>query len=84
MPTYSNFTARLQPQTVLFRRSGNNSVRTTYTYNAQTGRVATILTQKLVNGTPTLTYQTLAYAFDPKGNLLTLTDTVNSITQSRE
>lgn len=64
-----------------YPKPGNISVVSDYTYNPATGRLATLLTRKLVNGSPTTTYQNLNYqTFDGKGNLLTLADSLNSIT----
>ena len=80
---YSNFTALGQYQTATFPKPNNISVVSTYTYNPATGRIATLLTQQLSNGTPTATYQNLTYQqFDGKGNLKTLVDTLNSITHA--
>jgi RHS repeat-associated protein len=71
--TYSGFTALGQPQTATF----SNSVTTSYGYYPQTGRLYTLLTQK--SGA---NYQNLTYQYDPKGNISTLTDSVNGITHN--
>ena len=78
---YSDFTALGQHKIATFPKPNNVSVKTTYTYDPPTTRLRTLLTQKLVGGTPTETYQNLDYQqFDGKGNLITLADTLNSIT----
>ena len=75
---YTNFTAVGQPQTANYA----DSTETNYTYDPYMKRLATLLTQKFTNGTPVTTLQNLAYTYDLKGNILTLTDTVNSITHT--
>jgi YD repeat-containing protein len=79
---YLNFTAVGQPGIVTFPKPSNISVRTTYTYDTNTKRLAGLLTQKLTSGTPTATLQDLAYQYDLKGNMTSLTDTVNNITHT--
>jgi len=80
---YSDFTARNQPQTVIFPKPSNVSVKTSYTYDPPTARIKTLKTQKLVGGEPADTYQDIDYQqFDGKGNLITLVDNLNSITHT--
>ncbi len=56
-----------------------NDVTSDYTYNSNTLRLSNILTKK-PDGTTKL--QDLSYAFDNNGNVSTITDTVNSMSQS--
>ena len=80
---YSNFTARGQHKIANFPKPNNVSVKTTYTYDLPTGRIETLITQKLEGGTPINTYQNLDYQqFDGKGNLETLVDNLNGITHT--
>jgi RHS repeat-associated protein len=80
---YSDFTALGQQKIATFPKPNNVSVKTTSTYDPQTGRLKTLITQKLSGGVPTETYQNLDYQqFDGKGNLITLADTLNGITHS--
>ena len=80
---YSEFTALGQQKIATFQKPNNISVKTTYTYDPLTARLKTLLTQKLVGGTPTDTYQDLNYQlFDGKGNVVTLIDNLNAITHS--
>jgi RHS repeat-associated protein len=80
---YSDFTALAQAKYATFPKPNNVSVKTSYTYDPPTARIKTLLTQKLVGGSPTSTYQNLDYQqFDGKGNLTTLIDNLNSITHS--
>ena len=78
---YSSYTPMGQPGFAVFSKPGNISVKTTYTYDPNMGRLSTLVTQKLSAGTPVATYQNLAYEFDLKGNITTITDAVNSVTQ---
>ncbi len=78
---YSEFTSLGQPKVATFPKPSNVSVKTTYTYDPSTARLKTLLTQKLVNGIPTETYQNLNYQqFDGKGNIITIADNLNAIT----
>jgi RHS repeat-associated protein len=80
---YSEFTALGQPKYATFPKPSSVSVKTSYTYDPPTARLKTLLTQKLVNGSPTDTYQNLDYQqFDGKGNILTLADTLNGVTHT--
>ena len=80
---YSEFTALGQAKYGTLPKPNNVSVKSTYTYDPPTARVKTLITQKLVGGTPTETFQDLNYQqFDGKGNLTTLIDNLNSITHS--
>jgi RHS repeat-associated protein len=78
---YSDFTARGQQQIALFPKPNNVSVKSTYTYYPETGRLHTLLTQKWFGGSPVETYQNLDYQhWDGKGNLITQIDNLNGIT----
>jgi RHS repeat-associated protein len=66
---YSNFTALGQPRLAEFR----SWVSTTYDYYAQTGRLNTLFTTKY----GTQDYQNLSYGYDAKGNITTITDSIN-------
>jgi RHS repeat-associated protein len=80
---YSDFTALGQHKVAAFPKPDNVSIKTTYTYDLQTARLKTLLTQRLVGANPTDTYQNLDYQqFDGKGNIITLIDNKNSITHS--
>jgi RHS repeat-associated protein len=80
---YSEFTARGQYQVANFPKPNNISVKSAYTYYPDTGRLHTLLTQRLSGETPTDTFQNLDYQqFDGKGNLITLVDNLNGITHS--
>lgn len=72
-----------QQRVANFPKPNNVSVKSTYTYYPDTGKLHTLLTQKLVGGSPVETYQNLDYQnWDGKGNLVTLADLLNSITHS--
>ena len=79
---YSNYTALGQPGYALSPKPNDISVKTAYTYDANMGRLSALVTQKLASGTPVATYQNLAYQYDFKGNITTLTDTENGITHA--
>jgi len=80
---YSDFTALGQQKIATFPKPNNVSVKTTSTYDPQTARLKTLITQKLSGAVPNDTYQNLDYQqFDGKGNLITLADTLNGITHS--
>jgi len=80
---YSDFTALGQAKYSTFPKPNNVSAKTTYTYDPATTRLKTLITQRLIGGTPTETFQDLNYQqFDGKGNLTTLIDNLNSITHS--
>ena len=80
---YSGFTALGQHTDAVFPKDGNVSIKTTYTYDPQTTRLKTLLTQKFVGMNPTETYQNLNYQqFDGKGNIITLVDGKNGITHN--
>jgi RHS repeat-associated protein len=74
---YFNFTALGQPGLVHY----SNSVKTSYTYYAQTGRLWTLNTWKQPP-IPIISYQNLTYTYDEKGNIGTIADTQNSITHT--
>jgi RHS repeat-associated protein len=78
---YSDFTALGQQKIATFPKPNNISVKTTYTYDPPTARLKTLVTKKLVGGTPTDTFQDLNYQqFDGKGNIITIADALNGIT----
>ena len=84
---YSEFTAVGQPQFATFPKSPTLSVKTSYTYYPDTGRLHTLVTEKIVNGQVDETYQDLIYekadgssAYDGAGNILELADGQNLIT----
>ncbi len=83
---YSDFTSLGQHKMATFPKPNNVSVKTTYAYIPQTGRLDTLLTQRLVNGQlidpVNDTYQNLNYGYDEKGNIATVVDTKNGITHS--
>jgi RHS repeat-associated protein len=80
---YSDFTALGQHRIANFPKPNNVSVKTTYSYDPRTARLKTLMTQKLVGGTPTETYQNLDYQqFDGAGNIKILADTKNNITHN--
>ena len=80
---YSDFTALGQQKSAAFPKPNNVSVKSAYTYDPQTARLKTLLTQKLLGANPTDTYQNLDYQqFDGRGNLVTLADTLNGINHS--
>jgi RHS repeat-associated protein len=80
---YSDFTALGQQKIATFPKPNNVSVKSTYTYDPQTARLKTLMTQKLLGANPTDTYQNLDYQqFDGRGNLITLADASNGITHS--
>jgi RHS repeat-associated protein len=80
---YSDFTAVGQHRIANFPKPNNVSVKTTYTYDPPTARLRTLLTQKMLGGTPTETYQNLDYQqFDGAGNIKILADTKNNITHN--
>jgi RHS repeat-associated protein len=80
---YSDFTALGQQKIATFPKPNNVSVKTTYTYDPPTARLKTLITQKLVGGSPTDTYQNLDYQqFDGKGNITNIYDSLNGITHS--
>ncbi len=63
---------------ITFTKYGN-SVTSDYTYNSNTLRLSNILTKK-PDGTTKL--QELAYTFDNAGNVATIVDTINSMSQT--
>ncbi len=79
---YSNFTALGQPGSVSFPKPGNIIVNTTYTYYPQNSKLYTLLTQKLVNGSPVESFLNLTYQYDLAGNIVALTDAVNNVTHT--
>ena len=80
---YSDFTAIGQQKIATFPKPNNVSIKSTYTYDPPTARLKTLVTQKLVGGTPTDTFQDLNYQlFDGKGNVITLIDNLNAITHN--
>ncbi|RPI99522.1 MAG: hypothetical protein EHM36_15875, partial [Deltaproteobacteria bacterium] len=77
---HSDFTALGQPRSATSPRLNNASVKTTYTYYPDTGRLHTLLTQKMSGSTPVATYQNLNYSlYDGTGNIRTLNDIQNGI-----
>ena len=79
---YSGHTAFGQPAIATFPKPNNISVRTTYTYDPYTMRLDTLITERLQGQNPVATLQNLSYDYDLKGNITTLTDTVNTITHT--
>ena len=88
---YSGFTALGQHRVADFPKPNNVSVKTTYEYYPETGRIKTLKTEKLVNGQLTETYQNLKYqkidenpGYDGAGNITVLQDLLNNITHNYE
>ena len=80
---YSVFTSLGQHKFAIFPKPNNVSVKTTYEYYPETGRLKTLKTEKMVNGQVTATYQNLDYQqFDGVGNIKILADSVNNITHN--
>ncbi|MDD5008374.1 MAG: toxin TcdB middle/N-terminal domain-containing protein, partial [Syntrophorhabdaceae bacterium] len=79
---YSGHTASGQPTVATFPKPNDISIRTSYTYDPYTMRLATLVTEKLQGQNPVATLQNLSYEYDLKGNITTLTDTVNTITHT--
>jgi RHS repeat-associated protein len=80
---YSDFTALGQPQFAIFPKSATVSVKTSYGYYPETGRLHTLATQKIVNGQVNTTYQNLDYQeYDGVGNIIVLDDVQNDITHN--
>ena len=77
---YSDFTALGQPGLATFPKSATLSVTTSYRYYPKTGRLHTLVTERINNGQVEATYQDLTYAYDGLGNILQLDDGVNLIT----
>ncbi|MBI5606910.1 MAG: RHS repeat protein [Deltaproteobacteria bacterium] len=75
---YSGFTALGQPAQAVYPKSGNVSIKRTYTYDPVTNRLTTALTQKWEGGTLVDTYKKLEYQYDPIGNPLQVHDNPNS------
>jgi RHS repeat-associated protein len=79
---YSGHTASGQPTGALFPKPNTVSIRTSYTYDPYTMRLDTLVTERLQGQNPVATLQHLTYDHDLKGNILTLADTVNTITHT--
>ncbi|MBI5606908.1 MAG: RHS repeat-associated core domain-containing protein [Deltaproteobacteria bacterium] len=74
---YSGFTALGQPTLAVYPKSGNISIKRTYTYDPVTNRLTSALTQKWEGGTLVDTYKKLEYQYDPNGNPLQIHDNPN-------
>ena len=80
---YLNFTALGQQQIATFTKPNNVSVMSAYTYDPQTSRLRTLVTQRLVGGVSTETFQDLDYQpFDGNGSIIILADNKNGITHN--
>jgi RHS repeat-associated protein len=73
---FSGFTALGQQQTTDYPKAGNVSYKTTRTFDSITARLTSLMTQKMSNGSPTDTYQSLTYQYDPNGNPTNIIDQV--------
>jgi len=85
---YSIFTALGQHKFATFPKPNNVSVKTSYEYYPETGRIRTLKTEKLVNG-DSETFQNLKYqkidenpGYDGVGNITVLQDLLNNITHN--
>lgn len=80
---YSNFTALGQQQIATFPKSNYVSVMSAHTYDPATSRLRTLVTQRLVGGVATETFQDLDYQqFDGNGSIIILADNKNGITHN--